>query len=354
MSALHSNLPVPAGFLTVNRACASGLQAVVGIAEGVMLGRIRGVGLAGGVESMTRFFGNKAVPWAMWPELLMSDIQGARHGVMPMGMTSENVASRYGVSRMKQDEFALRSHKLAHEAQQRGDFKSEIIPVTCEYAPPTGKDLDVLSEKQEITVIEDDGVRPDTTVEKLTSLLPVFSPTGSSTAGNSSQISDGAAAILVMSRVRAEALGLTPLGRFIASAVVGCPPDEMGIGPALAVPKLLEYTGIQREQVDVWEINEAFASQAIYCIRELGLEEELEEGEGRGGDVGVVNPNGGAIALGHPLGATGTKLVVGILGELERRKIKGVGVRGEGGQGVGVVSMCIGGGQGMAAMFVGE
>ena len=354
MSALHSNLPVSAGFLAVNRACASGLQAVVGIAEGVMLGRIRGVGLAGGVESMARFYGNKAIPWEIWPELLTSDIQGARHGVMQMGMTSENVASRYGVSREKQDEFSLQSHKLAHEAQQRGDFENDIIPVTCEYVPPARKDSDALLEKQQITVTRDDGVRPGTTIEKLASLPPVFSPTGSSTAGNSSQISDGAAAMLIMSRARAEALGLTPLGRFIASAVLGCPPDEMGIGPALAIPKLLEFTGVQREQVDVWEINEAFASQAIYCIRELGLEKELEEGERRGGDMGVVNPNGGAIALGHPLGATGARLVVGLLGELERRKIKGQGVRGEGGQGVGVVSMCIGGGQGMAAMFVGE
>ncbi|KAF8456553.1 Thiolase, N-terminal domain-containing protein [Terfezia claveryi] len=268
MSALHSSLAVSAGFSHCQQSLCEWVTTYSGHSRGC--------------DSVTRFYGNKAVPWEIWPELLTSNTQGARHEVTPMGITRENVASRY--------------------AQQRGNFKNEIIPVTCEYALPTGKGKDALPEKQQITVTKDDGVRPDTTVEILASLPPAFSPTGSATAGNSSQISHGAVAMLIMSRARVEALDLKPLCRFVASAVVGCAPDEIGIGPALAIPKLLEYLGIQREQVDVWEVNEAFASQAIYC---------------------------------HPLGAIGARLVVGYWGR---------------GTGIG----CIGGGQGMAAMFVGE
>ncbi|KAF8419431.1 3-ketoacyl-CoA thiolase B [Tirmania nivea] len=270
MSALYSNIPISTGYSGHSGGCDVGSHP-----------RSRGL------ESMTMFYGNRAVSWEMCPELLTSRVWG-----YAMGMTSENVASIYGVSRKKQDEIALRSHKL-----------NEIIPVTCEYAPPTGKDRDAPSEKQ-ITVTKDDGVRPGCIVD--------------------SQISDGAAAMLIMPRARAEAFGLIPLGRFIAAAVVGCPPDEMGIGPALAV--------------DVWEINEAFAKK------------ELEEGEKRGGDMGVINPNGVAIALGHPLGEAGS----GDVGGVGEEKDKGAVSEGGRRSGRWGGEYCIGGRQGMAAMFVGE
>ncbi|KAI5803275.1 3-ketoacyl-CoA thiolase [Peziza echinospora] len=358
MAALHSGITVSSGFLSVNRACSSGLQAIIGISQSIRLGQID-VGIGGGVESMTRNYGNRALPTVVWPELLdttspITVATNSSHGVMPMGLTSENVAKRYGVTREAQDAFAVRSHTLAHRAQERGDFDAEIVPVACDFTPPSPKsDPQEIQQPLKVTVAKDDGIRPETTLTSLGRLPPAFHPQGTSTAGNSSQISDGAAGCLLMSRSLAESLNLRPLGRFISSSVVGCPPDEMGIGPMLAIPKLLKQTGLSKEEVDVWEINEAFASQAVYCVRELGLEDMLEV-SGKSAR-GVVNPNGGAIAMGHPLGATGAKLVVSMMYELGRRKRKGLTVNADAqGQGVGVVSMCIGAGQGMAAMFVGE
>ena len=241
-----------------------------------------------------------------------------------MGITSENVSSRYNVSREDQDAFAARSHQKAAHARESGLFDAEIVPTPTRQIAEDGT-------VSQVTISADDGIRPTATAESLAKLKPAFSPTGASTAGNSSQVSDGAAAALMMRRSTAEALGLQPIAKFVATAVAGVKPDEMGIGPALAIPRLLEMTGVQSNEVGIWELNEAFASQALYCMRELGLPEER------------VNPKGGAIALGHPLGATGARQLATLLPELERQ-----------GEKVGVVSMCIGTGSGLATLVVRE
>jgi len=253
-----------------------------------------------------------------------------------MGLTSENVASRYGVSRADQDALAVESHRRAARAQVEGKFDSEIVAVITRFQEKDKQGNNV-GEEQEVTVTKDDGIRTNASIEGMTKLKPAFKADGTSTAGNSSQVSDGACATLLLRRSTATELGLSGsiLGKWVHSAVTGCKPDEMGIGPAIAIPKLLEATGITKDDINVWEINEAFASQAIHCARKLGLTKELEEGN--------VNPNGGAIALGHPLGATGGRMVAGLLHELERR-----------GEQTGVVSMCIGTGMGMAGLFVRE
>uniref|UniRef100_A0A3P8U8E5 Acetyl-CoA acyltransferase 1 n=1 Tax=Amphiprion percula TaxID=161767 RepID=A0A3P8U8E5_AMPPE len=238
----------------------------------------------------------------------LSDVEKARDCLIPMGITSENIAERFGVSREKQDAFALSSQQKAARAQSLGRFDQEIL---------------------QVTVGRDEGVRPGTTLEGLAKLRPAFTPDGSTTAGNSSQVSDGAAALLVGRRSVVEALGLPVLGVLRASAVVGVPPDVMGIGPAIAIPAALEKAGLTVADIDVFEINEAFASQAVYCVEKLGIPMEK------------VNPNGGAIALGHPLGCTGARQVVTLLNELRRR----------GRRAFGVVSMCIGTGMGAAAVF---
>lgn len=255
---------------------------------------------------------------------------------MAMGSTSENVAERYGVSRADQDALAVESHRRAAAAQEAGKFDTQIVPVTTRFQL-VDKAGEKTGPEQQITVTKDDGVRKGLTMEKVAKLKPAFKIDGTSTAGNSSQISDGAAATLMMRRSTATALGLerSVIGKWAGTTVIGCRPDEMGIGPALAIPKLLEQCGVKTEDVGVWEINEAFASQALYCIRELRLEKALEEGK--------VNPNGGAIALGHPLGATGARMVSDLLPELQRHD-----------QRLGVVSMCIGTGMGSAALFVRE
>lgn len=247
-----------------------------------------------------------------------------------MGLTSEHVASRYDVSRADQDAFAARSHQKAAKARTDGLFGKEIVPVKTRW-----RDLDDpenLPEK-EITVTADDGIRPTTTVESLAKLKPAFKADGTSTAGNSSQITDGAAATLLMRRSTAVDLGLSRsvIGKWAGSQVVGCHPDEMGVGPALAIPKLLSKTGIKQDEVQIWEINEAFASQALYCRRKLGIDEER------------VNMKGGAIGLGHPLGATGARQVATMLPEMERRGLE-----------VGVVSACVGTGMGFASLFIRE
>ncbi|KAM4583666.1 3-ketoacyl-CoA thiolase, peroxisomal [Odontesthes bonariensis] len=310
-----SGFPDSVPVYTVNRQCSSGLQALLNIA-GAIRSRSIDLGLACGVESMSlQSIGN---PGDLSSRL--TDNDKARDCIIPMGITSENVAERFGVSREKQDAFALSSQHKAARAQ--GRFQQEIVPVTTTFVDGEGGE-------RQVTVREDEGVRAGTTLEGLSKLRPAFKPDGSTTAGNSSQVSDGAAAVLLGRRSAVEALGLPVLGVLRASAVVGVPPDVMGIGPAFAIPAALQQAGLTVDDIDVFEINEAFASQAVYCVEKLGIPMEK------------VNPNGGAIALGHPLGCTGARQVVTLLNELKRR----------GRRAYGVVSMCIGTGMGAAAVF---
>ncbi|XP_069385699.1 3-ketoacyl-CoA thiolase, peroxisomal isoform X1 [Paralichthys olivaceus] len=312
-----SGFPETVPVYTVNRQCSSGLQALFNVAGAIRSGSID-LGLACGVESMSlRTMGN---PGDLSSRLMDND--KARDCIMPMGITSENVAERFGISREKQDAFALNSQQKAARAQNMNLFDQEIVPVTT-------KLLDDAGEEREVTVLKDDGIRPGTTLAGLRKLRPAFKPDGSTTAGNSSQVSDGAAAVLIGRRSAVEALGLPVLGVLRASAVVGVPPDVMGIGPAAAIPAALDQAGLTLDDIDVFEINEAFASQAVYCVEKLRIPPEK------------VNPNGGAIALGHPLGCTGARQVVTLLNELKRR----------GKRAYGVVSMCIGTGMGAAAVF---
>lgn len=328
MAALHVGLPETAAFQTVNRACSSGLAAITGVAHAIATGSID-IGIGGGMESMTRNYGSRAIPTQLWKELRESPRQEARDCIMSMGLTAENVAERYGVSRAEQDEFAARSHQKAAKARESGLFDKEIVPVKTRWHP----NPEVPEQEEEITVDKDDGIRPTSSVESLAKMKPAFKPEGTATAGNSSQVSDGAAAALMMRRSTATALGLDKniIGKWAGTQVVGCKPDEMGVGPAIAIPKLLDYTGVGKEEIGIWEINEAFASQAVYCVRKLGI------------DVDKVNPKGGAIALGHPLGATGARQLATLLPEMERQ-----------GQELGVISMCIGTGMGMASLIVRE
>jgi acetyl-CoA acyltransferase len=316
-AALAAGVPDRVPAMTINRFCASGLQSLAQAAAAIQAGW-HDAALTGGVESMSqvKMGGDRPSPnptiMAEQPEIYT-----------PMGITSENVARRFEVSRQEQDAFALRSNQRAVAAIAAGRFQDEIVPVkTRVYREGSWS---------EVTVDTDDGPRADTTLEGLARLRPAFAATGTSTAGNSSQVSDGAAATLLMSRARAAQEGLAPLGTLRGYAVVGVPPDIMGIGPAVAIPAALEKAGIGIEDVDLFEINEAFASQSVYCVRELGIDPEK------------VNVNGGAIALGHPLGCTGAKLTATLLHEMRRRNAR-----------YGVVSMCIGGGMGAAAVFENE
>ncbi|KIW80900.1 hypothetical protein Z517_03923 [Fonsecaea pedrosoi CBS 271.37] len=326
MAQLHAGFNERTGLHTVNRACSSGLAAVTSIGNMITTGQID-VGIGAGMESMTKNYGSKAIPTMLWDELRNSPIDNVQDCIMPMGLTSENVAKRYGVNRQDQDAFAAESHRRASKAQKSGLFDSEIVPVKVRQYAPEHPD----APPKEVVVDKDDGIRHDASLEKMAKLKPAFSQDGSSTAGNSSQISDGAAATLLMRRSTANELGLTKsiIGKWVGTKVAGCRPDEMGIGPAVVIPKLLDYTGLTKEDVDIWEINEAFASQALYCIRKLGL------------NTDVVNPRGGAIALGHPLGMTGTRQLATLMPQLQEGQ-------------VGVVSMCIGTGMGMAGLFVRE
>ncbi|KAI9846178.1 MAG: hypothetical protein M1837_004292 [Sclerophora amabilis] len=328
MALNHVGFPSTTSLYTVNRACSSGLQAITSIADAIAMGRISG-GIGGGMESMTRHYGSKAVPVSLWPALRDSPVKDARDCIMSMGLTSENVTERYDISRADQDTFAAESHVRASRAQREGRFDGEIVPVTVENPPVDGGNAEV----ETATVTKDDGIRHEASVTALAKLKPVFKPDGVSTAGNSSPVSDGAAAAVMMRRSDAEAVGLKDaiIGKWVASRVVGVAPDEMGIGPAVAIPALLDAVGVGTDDIGVWEINEAFASQSLYCIRTLGL------------DVDRVNPNGGAIALGHPLGATGARQLATLLPELDRR-----------GEQLGVISMCVGTGMGMASLIVRE
>ena len=335
MAMNHVGFPSTTSLYTTNRACSSSLQSIALVASQIRSDMID-VGIGAGMESMTRNYGSKAIPVDLWPALRDSPVQDALDCIMPMGLTSENVASRYGVSRADQDAFAVESHLRAARAREAGHFDPEIVPVTTRFQE-VDKQGTKIGDEQTITVTQDDGIRANASVEGLARLKPAFSADGASTAGNSSQVSDGAAATLLMRRSTATQLGLTDriLGKFVGAAVAGCRPDEMGVGPAIAIPKVLGQLGLVNGDVARWEINEAFASQAIYCVRELGLEREWAEGR--------VNPDGGAIALGHPLGATGARMVSTLMHGLGR----------SGGE-VGVVSMCIGTGMGMAGVFVRE
>lgn len=289
----------------VNRQCSSGLQAVASIASAIKAGYID-IGIGAGVESMTHYYGPQATPSNLSAKVL--ETESAQNCLLPMGITSENVAGKFGISRADQDAFAAESHRKAAAAQKAGRFRQEITPA--------------------LGVSDDDGIRADSSVEMLSRLKPSFREDGSTTAGNASQVSDGAAAVLMMRRSRARQLGLAVVGRFLGFASVGCPPEIMGIGPVVAIPAVLAQVGLSQEDISVFELNEAFASQALYCIRKLGLPKDK------------VNPNGGAIALGHPLGATGARQIGTLLYELARRRAR-----------YGVVSMCIGTGMGAAAVI---
>ncbi|KAM8878143.1 LOW QUALITY PROTEIN: 3-ketoacyl-CoA thiolase, peroxisomal [Spinachia spinachia] len=313
-----SGFPETVPCYTVNRQCSSGLQALFNIAGAIRSGSID-LGLACGVESMSL----RAIGEPGDLSCRVTEVDKARDCIIPMGITSENIAERFGVSREEQDAFALRSQQKAAHAQSTGRFRREIVPVSVRRVDDGG------GAECEAVVAEDDGIRAATTMAGLSKLRAAFKPGGSTTAGNSSQVSDGAAAVLLGRRASVEALGLPVLGVLRASAVVGVPPDLMGIGPAFAIPAALQQAGLTVADVDVFEINEAFASQAVYCVEKLGI--PLEK----------VNPNGGAIALGHPLGCTGARQVVTLLNELRRR----------GRRAYGVVSMCIGTGMGAAAVF---
>lgn len=314
-----AGLPDTTPAITINRFCSSGLQSIAFAAERIMLGHAKAI-VAGGVESMSMvpMMGHVVRPN---PKLA----EEAPQYYMSMGHTAEEVAKRYGVSREDQDDFAVRSHELAYKAIQEGKFNDEIVPI--DVVQHYVDENNTLKEKR-FTFSMDEGVRPDTSKEVLSKLRPAFSINGTVTAGNASQTSDGAAALLVMDREEAEKQGLKPMAKFLSFAVGGVPPEVMGIGPIEAVPKALKLAGLKQEDIDLWELNEAFASQSIQVIRHLGL------------DLNKVNVNGGAIALGHPLGATGAILTLKLIHELRRQEKK-----------YGVVTMCIGGGMGAAGVL---
>lgn len=316
MAAFNAGFPSKVSVATTNRFCSSGLQAFSNVASAISSGYMR-IGIASGVESMSTTPRAQTLTYSEKSQT--TDL--ARDCLMPMGITSENVAKRFGINRERQDQFAVESQKKALAARSSGKFTDEIEPV-----PVTITDAD--GNKSIRKVEHDEGIRPDTSLESLAKLKPAFSSDGLSTAGNSSQISDGAAAVLVMTREEAEKRGLPILARYVSYAVVGVDPAVMGIGPAFAIPKVLSNAKLRIEDIDIFEINEAFASQALYCIQELGIPKEK------------VNPNGGAIALGHPIGATGVRMICTLLHEMRREKLR-----------YGVVSMCVGSGMGAAGLF---
>jgi acetyl-CoA acyltransferase len=323
-AALRAGLPVEISAMTINRFCSSGLQSIAMAAERIMAGQ-GDVIVAGGTESMTMvpMGGNKVSPnpWLM---------DHNPDAYLNMGLTAENVSRQYGITREQADEFSLESHKKALAAIAAGKFKDEIVPVEVKTtAVSNGANGHPAKAKTTTAIFDtDDGPRADTSLEALAKLKPAFHASGTTTAGNSSQMSDGAAAAVVMSAERARALGIKPMARFLGFATAGVPPEVMGIGPAFAIPKVLKRVGLTLDQIDVIELNEAFAVQSLAVIKMLGI------------DPARVNPNGGAIALGHPLGCTGAKLTATILRELERRKAR-----------YGMVTMCIGGGMGAAGIF---
>lgn len=318
-AAIRAGLPVETSAMTINRFCSSGLQSIAMAAD-----RIKGGGaqviVAGGLETMSMIpMGGHIIrpnPYLVehYPDFYLN-----------MGLATENVARKYEVTREEQDEFSLRSHQRAAAALDADKFKDEVVPLKVML-----EELDDQGRKQSQAILfeKDEGIRRETSLEGLAKLKPAFHVKGTITAGNASQMSDGAAAAIVMSGERARALNLKPLARFVAYATAGCPPEEMGIGPVFAIPKVLKLAGLNLSDIDVIELNEAFAAQSLAVIKTLGLDPEK------------VNVNGGAIALGHPLGCTGAKLTATILRELERRNGR-----------YGMVTMCVGGGMGAAGIF---
>src|SRR5215469_2934207 len=318
IASLRAGLPVECSAMTINRFCSSGLQAIALAADRIASGATE-VMIAGGTESMSMIpmGGNKvsANPW------LVENNPGA---YLSMGLTAERLAKRFGITREQADEFSLRSHQKAIAAIRNGNFADEVVPVGVSFTTPNGSK----PKRIEITFKVDEGPREDTSMEALGALKPAFHAAGTVTAGNSSQMSDGAAAAVVMSAEKARQLGIKPLARFLGFATAGYNPEEMGLGPVFAIPKALKIAGLSKDQIDVFELNEAFAAQALSVIKQAEL--PLER----------INPNGGAIALGHPLGCTGAKLTATIIRELKRRGGK-----------YGVVTMCVGGGMGAAGVF---
>src|SRR5579883_616676 len=318
IASLRAGLPVECSAMTINRFCSSGLQAISLAADSIASGRAE-IAVAGGTESMTMIpmGGHKvsANPWLVsnYPDAYLS-----------MGLTAERLAQRFHITREEADQFSLQSHRKATAAIQGGRFDDEIVPVPVSFTTPNGSK----PKRVDITFKVDEGPRTDTTMEALGSLRPAFHAKGTVTAGNSSQMSDGAAAAVLMSADRAKQLGIKPLARLVAFATSGYKPEEMGIGPVFAIPKALKMAGLKLSDIEVFELNEAFAAQSLAVIKEAKL------------DGNKVNPNGGAIALGHPLGCTGAKLTATIIRELQRRKAR-----------YGVVTMCVGGGMGAAGVF---
>ncbi|MCY7479539.1 MULTISPECIES: acetyl-CoA C-acetyltransferase [Bacillus] len=314
-----AGLPYAVPAITINRYCSSGLQSIAYAGERIMLGQADTI-LAGGVESMSQvpMMGHSIRPNALLAEQ-------APEYYMSMGHTAEQVAQKYQVTRQDQDAFAVRSHQKAAKALQEGKFSDEIVPVDVTERR-VGEQYQL--EEHQFTFSQDEGVRAGTTEEILSTLRPAFSTKGTVTAGNSSQTSDGAACVMMMDREKASSLSLQPLAKFRAFAVGGVPPEVMGIGPVEAIPRALKIAGLELKDIGLFELNEAFASQAIQVIRHLGIDEEK------------VNVNGGAIALGHPLGCTGTKLTLSLIHEMKRRNEQ-----------FGIVTMCIGGGMGAAGIF---
>jgi acetyl-CoA acyltransferase 1 len=318
MAQLAAGIPHTVPLHVINRQCSSGLQAVANVTAAIKAGYYD-IGLAAGVECMSLAGIGKDVPTVNWEKV--GAVQDAMDCTVPMGITSENVAEKFGISRAQQDELAALSHAKAAAAQANGWFREEITPVSTVIKDKDGNEKSVV-------ISQDDGIRVGTTAEKLAKLRPAFKEGGTTTAGNSSQVSDGAAAVLLMRRSVAKHMGLPILGRFVSYAVAGVPPALMGIGPAFAIPEALQKANLTMDQIDVFEINEAFASQATYCVEKLGIPMEK------------VNPKGGAIALGHPLGCTGARQMSTLLYQLKRKN-----------QRYGVISMCIGTGMGAAAVF---
>ena len=319
IASLRAGLPVTCSAMTINRFCSSGLQAIALAAERIMAGFAHTM-VAGGTETMSMIpmggFHFSPNPYLMdhYPDSYLT-----------MGLTAERVANRYGISREQADQFALRSHQRALAAIAECRFKDEIAPLEVVEVSLNGKNK---PQTRKIVFAVDEGPRRDTSLEALAELKPAFHAKGTITAGNSSQMSDGAAAAVVMSMARARELGAKPLARFVSFATAGTLPEEMGVGPVYAIPKALKLAGLKLEDIDLIELNEAFAAQALAVIQQAGL------------DIERVNVNGGAVALGHPLGCTGAKLTATLLGEMKRRKAR-----------YGMVTMCVGGGMGAAGIF---
>jgi len=320
MTAMYAGIPETVPGVTINRFCSSGLQAIAFGAESIISGRCDVV-LSGGVEYMS--MGGMGGVLRPNPDIISTP--GIADLYIGMGRTAENIAMRYSVSREDQDAFAVSSHQKAVAAITAGRFNDEIVPVPVKKTVLDAKGTRVTTES---VVREDEGVRTDASVAGLAKLPATFSVKGSVTAGNSSQMTDGAAAVILMEAGKAAKAGLKPLGKFLGYAVVGCKPDEMGVGPVYAIPKVLKQVGLSLHDIGLIELNEAFASQALYCMRKLDINQD------------IVNVNGGAIAIGHPMGATGAKLTATLLNEMRRRSVK-----------YGMVTMCIGGGQGAAGIY---